>query len=225
MRPAVRLAGHGRRLYASLVCIGLVMALFVGRLVQLQGLHWTRYRALAQQQMLPPTPIPIPVVRGSITSSDGRILAMTVQTYLVYADPAQIPRARRSAVAAALAGPLGMTQPAIEALLNYPSSPQYVVLKKNVLASVGSRIMGLKLPGIAETPSYSRAYPNGDLAANLIGFTNADTGDLRARPGWRSSTTRCWPDGTAAKRSRWARRSSPSRKPSRLSGRRWPPGA
>jgi cell division protein FtsI (penicillin-binding protein 3) len=180
----VRLAGHGRRLYVSLLCIGLVMTLFVGRLVQLQGLHWSRYRALAQQQMLPPKPIAIPVVRGSITSSDGRILAMTVQTDLVYADPVQIPQAKRSRVAAALAGPLGMTQPAIEALLNDPSSPQYVVLKKNVPASVGSRIMGLKLPGIAETPSYSRAYPNGDLAANLVGFTNTETaGDLRGQAG------------------------------------------
>jgi cell division protein FtsI (penicillin-binding protein 3) len=44
--------------------------------------------------------------------------------------------------------------------------------------------MGLKLPGIAETPSYSRAYPNGDLAANLVGFTNTETaGDLRGQAG------------------------------------------
>ncbi|HEY2687859.1 MAG TPA: penicillin-binding protein 2 [Streptosporangiaceae bacterium] len=183
-RPALRLAGPGRRLYAALVCIGLVMALFVGRLVQLQGLHWSRYRALAQQQMLPSQPIPIPVVRGSITSSDGRILAMTVQSDLVYADPVLIPQAKRSQVAAALAGPLGMTQPAIETLLNYPTSREYVVLKKSVPASVGTRIMALKLPGIAETPSYSRAYPNGDLAANLIGFTNINAvGDLHGAAG------------------------------------------
>ena len=91
-RPGLRRAGPGRRLNITLVCIGLVLALFAARLVQLQGLHWSQYRALAQQQMLPPQPIPIPVVRGSITSSDGTVLAMTVQTDLVYADPAQIRR-------------------------------------------------------------------------------------------------------------------------------------
>jgi cell division protein FtsI (penicillin-binding protein 3) len=172
----------------SLVCIGLVLGLIAARLVQLQGLHWSQYRALAQQQMLPLQPSPIPVLRGSITSSDGTILAMTEQTDLVYADPAQIPHAKRAQVAAALAGPLGMTQAAILTLIDYPSSPQYVVLKKNVPAATGTRISdlmnSLSLPGIAEQASYSRVYPNGDLAANVIGFSDTDAaGDLRGEAG------------------------------------------
>jgi cell division protein FtsI (penicillin-binding protein 3) len=166
------------------VCIGLVLALVAVRLVQLQGLHWAHYRAVAQQQMLPPQPTPIPVVRGSITSSDGTILAMTVQTDLVYADPAEIPQAKRAQVAAKLAGPLGMAPSAIEALIDHPSSREYVVLKQNVPAATGARITGFQLGGIAEVPSYSREYPNGDLAANVVGFTNTDaTGDLQGAAG------------------------------------------
>jgi cell division protein FtsI (penicillin-binding protein 3) len=170
------------------VCIGLVLVLIAARLVQLQGLHWSQYRALAQQQMLPLQPNSIPVLRGSITSSDGTILAMTEQTDLVYADPAQIPHAKRAQVAAGLAGPLGMTQAAILTLIDNPSSPQYVVLKKNVPAATGTRISdlmnSLNLPGIAEQASYSRVYPNGDLAANLIGFSDTDAaGDLRGEAG------------------------------------------
>ena len=186
-RPGLRRAGPGRRLTISLVCLGVALALFAARLVQLQGLHWSQYRALAQQQMLPPKPISIPVVRGSITSGDGTVLAMTVQTDLVYADPAEISPARRPQVAAALAGPLGMPQPVIQALLDYPTSPQYVVLKRNVPAATGARITALvtalRLPGIAETPTYSRTYPNGDLAANLIGFTNSANGDVTGAAG------------------------------------------
>ncbi len=129
--------------------------------------------------MLPPQPISIPVLRGTITSSDGTVLAMTVQTDLVYADPVEIPQAQRPRIAAAVAGPLGMTQSAVLALLDNPSSPQYVVLKRNVPAATGARITALELPGIAETPTYSRIYPNGDLAANVLGFTNTDgAGDL-----------------------------------------------
>jgi cell division protein FtsI (penicillin-binding protein 3) len=166
------------------VCLGLVLALVAVRLVQLQGLHWAYYRAVAQQQMLPPQPISIPVVRGSITSSDGTILAMTVQTDLVYADPALIPRAKRAQYAAVLAGPLGMAPSAIEALIDHPSSREYVVLEQNVPAAAGTKITGLQLAGIAEIPSYSRAYPNGDLAANLVGFTDTDTaGDLQGMAG------------------------------------------
>jgi cell division protein FtsI (penicillin-binding protein 3) len=168
----------------SLVCMGLVLVLIAARLVQLQGLHWSQYRALAQQQMLPLQPSPIPVLRGSITSSDGTILAMTEQTDLVYADPVQIPQAKRGQVAAALSGPLGMTQSAILTLIDNPSSPQYMVLKQNVPAAAGSRISALGLAGIAEQASYSRVYPNGDLAANLMGFSDTDTaGDLRGEAG------------------------------------------
>jgi cell division protein FtsI (penicillin-binding protein 3) len=183
-RTALRRAGPGRRLNISLLCFGLVLTLFAARLVQLQGLHGNQYRSLAQKQMLSPEPIPIPVLRGSITGSDGTVLAMTVQTDMVYADPAQIKPAKRVRVAAALAGPLGMTSSAIQGLLDHPSSREYVVLKRNVLASAGARIAALGEPGISETQSYSRDYPNGDLASNLIGFTDADSaGDLRGEAG------------------------------------------
>jgi cell division protein FtsI (penicillin-binding protein 3) len=172
---------------AALLCIGLALTLFAGRLVQLQALHWSDYRKAAEK-LVRPAPIPIPVVRGSITSSDGTVLAMTVQTDLVYADPGLIPRAERPRVmprvAAALAGPLGMAQQAIQNLLDHPSSPDYVELKRGVPAATGARIMGMKLPGIAEKASYSRSYPNGDLAASLIGFTNTDeAGDLQGEAG------------------------------------------
>jgi cell division protein FtsI (penicillin-binding protein 3) len=166
---------------ATVLCLGIVLTLFVGRLVQLQALHWSQYRKLAQLEMKPPTPIAIPAVRGSITSSDGTVLAMTVQSDLVFADPGLIRQADRPQViprvAAALAGPLGMTPQAIQNLMDHPSSADYVVLKRGVPAATGARIMGMKLPGIAETASYSRSYPNGDLAANLIGFTNTGAAD------------------------------------------------
>jgi cell division protein FtsI (penicillin-binding protein 3) len=186
--PSLRRAGPARRLTISLLGIVVVLAVFAGRLVQLQGLHWSRYRALAQQQMLPSEPTSIPVLRGSITSSDGTVLAMTVQTDTVYADPVQIPQARRPQVAAALAGPLGLARSAILTLIDYPSSPQYVVLKQNVAAAAGSQIASMitsmQLPGIAESPTYTRVYPNGDLAANLIGFTTHDqAGDLAGQAG------------------------------------------
>ena len=47
-----------------------------------------------------------------------------------------------------------------------------MVLRQGVPAAAGSRIASLDLPGIIETPTYSRVYPNGDLAANLLGFTD-----------------------------------------------------
>jgi cell division protein FtsI (penicillin-binding protein 3) len=169
-----------------MLCIGFVLSLVAGRLVQLQAMEGSAYRAEADHFRL--TTIPVPPVRGSITSADGTTLAMTVQTDLVHADPPMITQAKRSfsAVASVLAGPLGMTPASILALLSHapPASPDYVVLKRSIPATAASRISALNLPGIAMTPSYSRIYPNGDLAANILGFTNTTaSGTLQGEAG------------------------------------------
>jgi cell division protein FtsI (penicillin-binding protein 3) len=183
-RTALRRGSPARRLQVTLLCIGFALSLVAGRLVQLQGLDGSKYQALAEHQRL--DSIPEPAVRGSITTSDGTTLAMSVPTDLVFADPPLITAAKASpaAVAAALAGPLGMTQSAILALLQNPTSKDYVVLKQVVSSTVGARIAALNEPGIRLTSSYTRAYPNGDLAANIVGFTNSDSaGDLRGEAG------------------------------------------
>jgi cell division protein FtsI (penicillin-binding protein 3) len=169
-----------RRLRISLLCIAFALSLFAGRLVQLQGMEGSKYRALASQQRV--QPVQLPAVRGSITSADGATLAATLETDMVFADPKLMTVPQEPQVAAALAGPLRMTQAAILNLIQHPSSPQYVVLKQAVPAETGNRIATLSLPGsqlghlpgIDLQPTYSTSYPNGNLAASLIGFTNTD---------------------------------------------------
>jgi cell division protein FtsI (penicillin-binding protein 3) len=184
----LRRGNPGRRLNVSLLCICFVLSLFVGRLVQLQGLDSARYRTTANRQRT--TTITIPAVRGEITASDGTILAMTVPTDLVYADPVQIPRQLRSQVASALAGPLRMPAASILALIEHPSSPQYVVLKRSVPQATARQLSSLtlpgtstSLPGLGLTPGYQRVYPDDTLAAGLLGFTSDRGGDLTGQAG------------------------------------------
>ncbi|HUY51838.1 MAG TPA: penicillin-binding protein 2 [Streptosporangiaceae bacterium] len=183
-RASLTRGNPSRRLRITMMCIGFVLSLVAGRLVQLQAMEGASYQALAERFRL--STIPVPAVRGSITTADGTTLAMTVQTDLVYADPPMITEGKSSlrAVASALAGPLGMTPAAILAKLSTPTSPDYVVLKQSVPATVAARISALNEPGIVMKPSYTRAYPNGDLAANIIGFTNSNSaGDLIGEAG------------------------------------------
>jgi cell division protein FtsI (penicillin-binding protein 3) len=173
-RLALRRGSPTRRLHATMLCIGFVLTLVAGRLIQLQGMEGSMYQSVAERQRL--HYIPEPAVRGSITTADGTTLALTVPTDLVYADPPVIIQAKTSlgTVAAAMAGPLGMTQPAILTLLQNPTSKDYVVLKQKVPATVAARIAALNEPGIVLDSGYTRAYPNGNLAANVVGFTNTD---------------------------------------------------
>jgi cell division protein FtsI (penicillin-binding protein 3) len=155
-----------------LLAIVFVLTLFAARLVQLQGLQAGHYRTLALKQR--DRPILLPAVRGSITGANGEVLAMTVATYLVYADPPQMPVADQSQVATKLAAYLNIPAYQILDLIQNPTSPQYVVLAKGVSAQTGESIQNLNLPGIALTPSYARSYPDGDVAADIIGFTGTN---------------------------------------------------
>ena len=161
-----------RRLGVTLLAIAFVLTLFAARLVQLQGLEAARYRVLALQQR--DKTIPLPAVRGTITGANGEVLAMTVATYLVYADPPQMPAADQAQVAAKLATYLNLPADQILGLIQDPTSPQYVVLAQGVSAQVGGEIQALNLPGISETPSYARSYPDGDSTANIVGFTGTN---------------------------------------------------
>ncbi len=193
-------ADPGRRLGVTLLAIAFVLSLFAGRLIQLQGFESRTYLQLAQDQRLQGESIP--AVRGTITAANGQPLALTVQTYLVYADPVMMSAAQMPQIAADLAGPLGMTETGILSLLQNPTSSQYVVLKKEVTQQVADQIKGLTLPGATETStssemtvgtglpgvamqaSYTRIYPDGAVTSNLLGFTHTTgTGNLTGAAG------------------------------------------
>lgn len=160
------------------------ISLVLGRLVQLQGVDGSHYRYVSQQYRH--ATAHVPAVRGQIVSSNGTVLAMTMQTDVVYADPPVLRRSTTLADAAAkLAGPLRMTQAVLLQLLRNPTSPDYVKLAPSVSASTADAITKLGLPGIGLQPSYVRAYPGGDLAAPLLGFidTNQNTGQMTGMAG------------------------------------------
>jgi len=52
------------------------------------------------------------------------------------------------------------------------------VLAKGVPAPASSQITALGLPGIHQTASYARSYPQGSIAANIIGFTGIDSNGI-----------------------------------------------
>jgi cell division protein FtsI (penicillin-binding protein 3) len=79
-------------------------------------------------------------------------------------------------------------------LLAHPSSRQYVLLAKSVSIAAANQITAslkkLSAVGIYLTPAYTRAYPGGGLASNLVGFTTSSAGDLRGQAGIEDSFNR-----------------------------------
>jgi cell division protein FtsI (penicillin-binding protein 3) len=177
-RPRRRIprGNSNRRLGITLLAVIFLLSMFAGRLVQLQGIESGTYRKLANSQR--EKTIMLPALRGSITAANGQVLAMTVETYLVYADPPQIPVAQQPEVATKLAAFLGTPAALLLGLIQHPTSPQYVVLAKGISAQVGNEISAQDLPGIDLTPSYARSYPDGAITSNIIGFTGTTSNGL-----------------------------------------------
>jgi cell division protein FtsI (penicillin-binding protein 3) len=184
-RRPLRRTSHVRRLNVTLLAVAVAIAVVLARLVQLQGVDASHYRYLGHHYRV--TTQTMPAARGEIISSDGTVLAMTVRTDTVAADPPLIKQSTTlGAVAAKLAGPLNTTRAALLRLLRHPTSPQYVELASSVSASTADAISKLGLqPLVTLTPTYVRAYPGGDLAAPLLGFvdTNQKTGVMTGEAG------------------------------------------
>ncbi len=171
----------GRRIGITLLAIVFMLTLFAGRLVQIQGVESGYYRYQARAEKL--TTQTLPALRGTIYGADGQVLAMTVTTYTVTADPPQI-TAPKPTVAQQLAGPLGMPAPQILNLLEHPSSPQYVLLGQSISPANEAAIVKLGITGIYEQQSYTRAYPDGNATANVVGFTNVNgSGEISGQAG------------------------------------------
>jgi cell division protein FtsI (penicillin-binding protein 3) len=178
----IKRGDSGRRIGITLLAITIVLTLFAGRLVQLQGIESAHYKQLASQEQL--QKITVPAMRGTIYGSDGQILAMTLEQYTIAWDPTQIPDAKKPADAQRLAGLLGVPAAKVLDLLRHPSSKQYVQLATGVLAGNEQKIVALDIPGMVPPqsmsppqPTFTRVYPNGSSTQDVVGLTNVTNPD------------------------------------------------
>jgi cell division protein FtsI (penicillin-binding protein 3) len=165
----------------TLLAIAIVLTLFAGRLVQIQGMESGYYKAAANAEKL--TTITLPALRGTIYGANGangqpQPLAMTIETYTVTSDPTLITDAGKPAVAQELAAPLSTTAAQVLNLLRHPTSKKYVVLGKGVSSADEVKIQAFGIPGISMSPVFVRAYPDGSATANIVGFTNVNPANV-----------------------------------------------
>jgi len=150
------------------------LALLVGRLVHLRAKEapfWQRY---AQERQI--STIPMPARRGFVFDRRFRVLAGSQELPTVFADPR--PMEDRGEAAQALSGILNMPAREIRALLDEPTAPGYVVLKRSVDARVVEEIKKAKIVGIGVHNEPFRTYPMGSLASHVVGFVGKDGNGL-----------------------------------------------
>jgi cell division protein FtsI (penicillin-binding protein 3) len=146
----------------------MILSLFVGRLLQLQGVEAAAYAATAEAERL--RTVSIPATRGTITDANGVALATTVDAVNITADQTQI--ANPVAVAAALAPVLHEPIATLRARLD--GNAVFAYVEKQVTPKTWSKVESMRLPGIYSEPTSERLYPQGRLAAPILGFVGSD---------------------------------------------------
>ncbi|MFD3665495.1 peptidoglycan D,D-transpeptidase FtsI family protein [Streptomyces sp. NPDC058659] len=190
----IRLGSPRPRLRLISLGLTLVMLVFVVRLLQVQAVDASAYAAKADKYRFQDHTLS--AERGEITDRNGIALAASVDAYDITADPklftpeeSKVPDAPEQA-AALLAPILGKEPAELAKKLRTPKS-RYTLLARKQTPQVWNQIKDLRkvygekarakggtgvnlLGGILSEPSTKRVYPNGELAAGILGYVNAE---------------------------------------------------
>ncbi len=169
---ASRKRGVNWRLGVVVALIALAALALIARLVQLQIVDHERYATEARNiHMARET---VTGRRGALLDRSGYPLAASKETYDVMAevkawvDPVEANRAA-AAIAAVTDGDPKEMVAAVQTASIYE-----IAVARGLGYKEASRVRDLDLPGVRLLPSSARLYPEGNLAAQLIGFVGRD---------------------------------------------------
>jgi len=116
--------------------------------------------------------IPIRPMRGNIVDARLRLLAGSHAIRSVFADPKVVEDVAEAA--ARVAPVLGLDRDEVYRTLGEAADRRFVWLKRRVSAETADAVHRLNLRGVSLTTEGVRHYPNGSLAAHVLGFVGVD---------------------------------------------------
>jgi cell division protein FtsI (penicillin-binding protein 3) len=165
------------------------------RLVHLQvnQSEWLKNKAIAQRR----DNIQDKPLRGSILDRSERTLALSLEVKSLFADPSEIIDVETTAYR--LANTLGQKPQEVLSELRKAkdNDRRFLWLARKVDEQTVAKINALELEGLHWKEEQKRSYPHGNLAANIIGFTNLDDVgqagvELSQEQFLRGETTKSW---------------------------------
>ena len=110
--------------------------------------------------------------RGVIRDRHGTALAMSTAIESIWVDPREAIRARDRWPA--LAAALGLDPSALDRKLEERAERSFVYVRRHVDPETAARARALALPGVYSEREFRRYYPEGEVAAHVVGFTDID---------------------------------------------------
>jgi cell division protein FtsI/penicillin-binding protein 2 len=155
--------------YALLV---VVFAVFAVRLFYTQVIRYDHYKSLALSDQVREYDV-LPERGAMYAQLNGKTIPLVLnqKRYTIFADPSIIKKPAETAKA--IAPLLNEDASSVEEKLRTKKT-KYVVLKRRVSAEVNKKILAFQYPGIASQQMNYRVYPQGSMAAQVVGFVNND---------------------------------------------------
>ena len=162
-----------RRIRLFLAVLGLAFAGLLLRATWLQSVRAESLSSMGRTQHR--ESVTIPAGRGTIFDRSGLELALGERATTVYANPMQIANPRRAALA--VERTLGVNADRI-----FPSLADrthgFVYVERQADPTRAAALQRLKLPGFGFYPEERRNYPQGSVAAQILGFVGTDGSGL-----------------------------------------------
>jgi cell division protein FtsI (penicillin-binding protein 3) len=144
-------------------------AALAGRALWLQGIS-TEFLQKQGESRYART-LELPATRGKITDRNGQVLASSVPVRAIWAIPDDVLEAPAGKLQD-LAKMLDMSERDLRKKLD--SDRSFVYLKRQVEVETADKIVKLGIAGVHTRREYKRFYPEGELMAHVVGFTNVE---------------------------------------------------
>ena len=116
--------------------------------------------------------VPLVANRGLITDRNGEPLAVSTPVQSIWVDPSKISDDSESIKA--LAENLELNEEVLMQNLKLKSNLKFHYIKRRLPPSEAEKILRLSVEGVYSQQEYQRFYPQGEVAAHLVGFSNMD---------------------------------------------------
>lgn len=143
--------------------------LLIGRSAYLQGMRTEFLQAKGESRYS--RVLEVSATRGRILDRNGKALAVSTPVKAIWAIPEDVNGSAHDL--GALAQLLDMPRAELRAKLG-DTKRDFVYLKRQVPPEVAEHVTQLNLHGVFETVEYRRYYPEADVMAHVLGFTNTD---------------------------------------------------
>ncbi len=159
-----RTVAEGRiRIRIAVVAFAFMLLIAIVRLAEISV-----FSSGAHQSNLPQG---LKISRADLTDRNGELLATTLETYSLYAEPKRVWNPRETAAEIIRLRP-HLDEVKLQDKLEMGRS--FVWLERGLTPKERQAVFDLGLPGLAFRKEPKRVYPRQNLASHVVGFTNVD---------------------------------------------------